>query len=224
MSDNPSNLQGLIDIAVHYGKRYRITYGPSKTKITISGPEIDRNFYADTKPWIMEGDRIPVTTDNDHLGQIVSGEKQIEKNIDNRIQKGRSAMFKLMGPTFAPNCILSPILKLHCYRTFVCPVLTSGLSSFVLRTNSLRSIIAFERKTLRSILQLSQSSPIPAIHFLTGELPMEGKLHRDAFSLLFYSIWSNTNTKIYEIVRYLLQYASDNSRTWTIYLRQLSKL
>ena len=32
MSDNPSNLQGLIDIAVHYSKRYRITYGLSKNE------------------------------------------------------------------------------------------------------------------------------------------------------------------------------------------------
>ena len=37
MSDDPVKLQGLIDIAEHYGVRYRITYGASKTKITIYG-------------------------------------------------------------------------------------------------------------------------------------------------------------------------------------------
>ena len=42
MSEDPIKLQGLIDIAEHYGKRYRITYGASKTKITVSGSEIDR--------------------------------------------------------------------------------------------------------------------------------------------------------------------------------------
>ena len=36
MSDDPTKLQGLVDIAEHYGNRYRITYGASKTKITIS--------------------------------------------------------------------------------------------------------------------------------------------------------------------------------------------
>ena len=41
MSDHPVKLQGLIDIAEHYGKRYRITYGASKTKITVSGSQID---------------------------------------------------------------------------------------------------------------------------------------------------------------------------------------
>ena len=56
MSDDPVKLQGLIDIAEHYGKRYIITYGASKTKITVSGSEIDRQFYRDTTPWTMGGD------------------------------------------------------------------------------------------------------------------------------------------------------------------------
>ena len=48
MSDDPTKLQGLIKIAEHYGNRYRITYAASKTKITVSGPEIDRIYYRDT--------------------------------------------------------------------------------------------------------------------------------------------------------------------------------
>ena len=44
----------MIDIAAHYGSLYRIKYGASKTKITVSGPEIDINYYKDTKPWTMD--------------------------------------------------------------------------------------------------------------------------------------------------------------------------
>ena len=62
-----------------------------------------------------------------------------------------------------------------------------------------------------------------SIHFLTGELPKEGKIHKDVFSL-FYSIWSNPNTKIYLIVKYLLETSCDNSTTWAIHLLHLSKL
>ena len=59
-SDNPTKLQALIDIAAHYGSLYRIQYGASKTKITVSGPEIDVNYYRDTKPWKMAGQPIDV--------------------------------------------------------------------------------------------------------------------------------------------------------------------
>ena len=76
---------------------------------------------------------------------------------------------------------------------------------------------------MRGILKLSKSSPIPALHFIFGELPLEAKIHKDVFSNL-YSVLCNPNSKIYEIVKYLLEEAPENSRTWSIYLRHLAKL
>ena len=49
---------------------------------------------------------------------------------------------------------------------------------------------------------------------------MEGKVHRDIFSN-FFSIWSNQDTKIYELIKYLLKSSADNSRTWAVHLRHL---
>ena len=49
---------------------------------------------------------------------------------------------------------------------------------------------------------------------------MEGKLHRDLFSL-FFGVWNNPDTKIYEILKYLLKSSPDNSRTWAVHLRHL---
>ena len=223
MSDDPIKLQGLIDIAEHYGNRYRITYGASKTKITVSGSEIDRQFYTDTTPWTMGGEHIRVTEDIEHLGQVVSGKNQIEKNIDLRLKKGRGSLFKLLGPAFAYKCLLSPVVKLHLYRTYISPIVRSGLSSLTLRHHSLQPLIIFQRKTLRSILKLSKTSSIPALHFLTGELPIEGNIHRDVFSL-FYCVWANPDTKIHEIVNYLLKMSTENSRTWAIFVKQLCEL
>ena len=75
---------------------------------------------------------------------------------------------------------------------------------------------------MKSILKLSKTAPTPAIHFLTGELPIEGKIHRDVFSL-FYSIWTNPDTKIFEIVKYLVANSQVNSRTWSAHLRNLCR-
>ena len=216
-SDNPVKLQSLLDIASHYGSLYRIKYGASKTKITVSGSEIDRKHYFDTKPWIMDNQSVEVVENNEHLGQIVSGAKQEEKNIDQRISKARNALFGLLGPAFSYTCLLSPTVKLHFYRTFICPILRSGLSSFVLRDTHIYPLNVFQRKTLKGILKVSKQASTAAIHFITGELPIEAKIHRDIFSL-FYSIWSNPNTKIYAIVKYLLSSSSNMSRTWSIFV------
>ena len=75
----------------------------------------------------------------------------------------------------------------------------------------------------QSLLHLSKTAPTPAIHFLFGELPMEGKIHRDFFSL-FYSIWSKPDIKIFKIVKLLLENSSDNRRTWSVDLKLISKM
>ena len=223
MSDDPYKLQCILNLASHYGQMYQVKYGADKTKVTISGPQIDQQYYMDTKPWVMDGKQVSVVMNNEHLGQIVSGTSQLQKNVDNRISKGRNALFSLLGSSFAFKCKLSPEVKLHLMKTFINPVLRSGLSTFSLRSNNINPIAVFHRKTIKSILQLSISAPTPSIHFLTSELPIEAQIHQDVFSL-FYCVWNNPQTKIHKIVKYLLENSNEKSRAWTIHVRNLSRM
>ena len=127
----------------------------------------------------MGGDVVKVVENNDHLGQIVSGLNQEIKNVDGSLTKGRKSLYGLLGPGFAYKCMLSPIVQMHLFRTFTCPRLRSGLSSFALRSNQMLPLAIFHRKILKAFLKLSKTAPTLAIHFLLGELPMEGKIHRD---------------------------------------------
>ena len=144
-----------------------------------------------------------------------------EKNIDLKIKKARGALFKLLGPAFSAKCLLSPHVQIHLFRIFVCPVARSGLSSMTLRENHLNPLSSFRRKVIRGFLHLSDRSPIPSLFFLTGELPLVARFHRDIFSL-FYSIWINPETKIFQITKYLLQNCPLNSHTWARHIRNLS--
>ena len=122
MSDKQSKLQEQMNIAVHYGKMYRITYGAAKTKVTVVGSDVDVTYFTDVTPWKMDGQVVQVVTDNEHLGQIVSNVNQEQKNVDLKIQKGRNNLYSLLGSGFAFKSFLSPVLKLHIYRTFTCPI------------------------------------------------------------------------------------------------------
>ena len=73
-------LQSLLDIAEYYGLMYEVKYGASKTKITIVGSEIDRRYFTEVSPWHLNGQKVSIETDNEHLGQIVSGVEQERKN------------------------------------------------------------------------------------------------------------------------------------------------
>ena len=139
-------------------------------------------------------------------------------NIDLIMSKARNNIFGMLGAAFSYKCLLSPVLKVHLFRTYTCPILQSCLSCFSLRTNMLEPLAIFHRKTLKGILNLSKYATTPAIHFLLGELPIEGKLHCDVFSL-FFCIWRNPDSKIYSIMKYLLETSDENSRTWAVQIQ-----
>ena len=142
----------------------------------MTGSKVDIQFYEETMPWKMEGDPIKVVRDNEHLGLVVSGEDEEGKNVDARLSKGHKSLFGLLGPAFAQKCLLNPLLKLHIFRLFTCPITRCGLSAMALRSSDLKKINLFNNKVLRSFIGLSDKSPIVGLHLIFGELPMEAVL------------------------------------------------
>ena len=223
ITDDQTKLQGLLDIAEDYGQQYRIVYGASRTVISVVGSKKDMEYYKDIQPWTMDNLPVSVEDDNDHLGLVVSGCKEEEKNIDRKIKKARGAMFKLLGPAFSAKCLLSPQVKIHLFRVFVCPVARSGLSAMTLRDKHLEPLSSFHKKVIRGFLHLSDRSPIPSLYFLTGELPITARLHMDVFSL-FFNIWINPHTKIFKITKFLLENCPSNSHTWARHIKNLARI
>ena len=56
-----------LDLAFHYGDLFEVPYGSDKTKIVVYGANIDEEYYASVKPWKINGERIPVLQNNEHL-------------------------------------------------------------------------------------------------------------------------------------------------------------
>ena len=98
----------------------------------------------------MDGDPIKVVENIENLGQVVSGVHQIVKNVDLRIKKGRGSLYGLLGPAFAFECLLSPVLKLHFCRTYIYHILKYGISSFPIRKADIEPLAIYQRKILRS--------------------------------------------------------------------------
>ena len=118
--------------------------------------------------------------------------------------------------------MLSPLVKVHLWNTYNLPLLLSGLSALPIRPAQVRSLTLFQNKVFRGFLKLSQSSPIPAMYFLLGELPVEGELHISTLTL-FYNIWKSTNTKIHSIVKYMLMMCTESSVTWCNHIQLLCR-
>ena len=213
LASSPSSLQAALDIISHYAHRYQLKFNASKTKIVVTGSKQDMAFYKDTTPWRLNGEVVKVVDTNDHLGLVVAGIDEEQKNVDQNIINCRNSLFALLGPAFSFKCLLSPAVQVHLWRTCCFPSLTSGLPALPIRPAQIKSLEIFQRKVLRGLLKLSKSSPNPALHFLLGELPVEGVLHIRTLGL-FHNLWCNPNSTVFAMVKYILMMGSDNSTTW----------
>ena len=220
LSDSQSGLQSAINLVSHYAKRYRVVFNADKTKIVVTGSKVDMDYFRDISPWSLNNERITVVENNEHLGLVVSGLCEEQKNVDMNITKCRNSIFGLLGPIFAYSCKLSPTVQLHLWRIYCLPILKSGLSSLPLRPTALKPMQVFQNRILRGFLKLSDSSPVPCLYFLCGELPIEGKLHMDLLSI-FYNVLANPQTKVFDIVKYILMMADNKSTTWSAHLRMI---
>ena len=75
---------------------------------------------------------------------------------------------------------------------------------------------------MRGVLKLSKSSPIPALHFLLGELPAEAVLHIRTLGLL-HNIVCNPSCTVNSMVTYILMMCEENSTTWSNHTQLLCK-
>ena len=178
------------------------------------------SYYKDTSPLVLNGGSIPIVDNNDHLGLVVSGVKEEQKNIDKNIHQCRKSLFSLLGPLFSFKCLLSPLTQVHLWRTYNLPVLLSGLSSLPIRPTNIKSLAIFHNKVMRGFLKLSDSSPIPGLHFLLGELPVEAHIHIASLTL-FHNLWSNPATTVHDLVKYILKMCSSTTTTWSNHIQIL---
>ena len=223
LSNDPRNLQGLIDIVGHYGRRYWLQFGAEKTRVTVTGSNTDMDYYQDIKLWTLYGENLTVSEDNDHLGLLVSGRNEVTKNLEKNIRSTRGMLFKFLGNIFAYKCKLSPRIQYHAWQIYIKPVLRSGLAALPVSPSKVKPLSVFHHKILRAILKLSSRSPIAPLYFLLGELPIEATLHMDILSL-FWNIWVNPNTQAHEVLKYLLKVAGSNSHTWSAHVRAIFKV
>ena len=76
---------------------------------------------------------------------------------------------------------------------------------------------------MRGFLKLSMSSPVPALHFLLGELTAEAHIHIQTLSL-FHNLWANPDITVFELVKFILRMCRDNSTTWSNHVQILCKI
>ena len=123
-----------------------------------------------------------------------------QKNVDNNIAQCRKSLFGLLGPALSYKCKLSPLSQHHLWTVYALPVLLSGLSALPIRPTVMKTLTIFHNKILRGFLKLSKSSPVPALYFLLGELPLEARVHLSTLAFLHCSTMLSSRVSISSVV------------------------
>ena len=51
--------------------------------------------------WKMDGETVDVADENEHLGLVVTGFHEEQRNIEENISRGRRSLYSLLGPAFS---------------------------------------------------------------------------------------------------------------------------
>ena len=112
-------------------------FGAEKTKVTVTGSRHDIQYYKDINIWSLYGEKLNMSEDNEHLGQVVSGIDEERKNVDKNIMATRDTLFGFLGNIFSYKFKLSQAVRYHTWSVFIIPVLV-WTSSSPQKTNSIK--------------------------------------------------------------------------------------
>jgi len=176
ISNNPLELQTMIDIVVDFSKREGYLLQPTKSvvlpvKSKCKSMEINEGF------WKLNDCNMPIVTQASHIGIQKSENCSAMTTVTENIRKARRALYSLMGTGLHGENGLDPETAMSMIRTFILPILTYGLEIVLPKGKNLDNINRQYKKWIKQILSLYINVADPAVFILVGTLPIEAEMH-----------------------------------------------
>jgi hypothetical protein len=182
-----SQLDGqiMLLLATYYANREHYVVHPEKSLILPINfsSKAELEFFTSTKPLQIYGASANVATEITHLGIQRNDKGSATSTFDARLSTARRTLYSLTGAGLHGFNGLPPTTCLHLYNVYVMPRLIYGIESLNYSTQNVKSLETFHHTCLRNILSLPQRTAIPALHILTGILPIESFLLHQLFLL-----------------------------------------
>ncbi|CAC5371114.1 unnamed protein product [Mytilus coruscus] len=137
------------------------------------------------------------------------------------VKKARRAMYSLMPAGLHGKNGLDIQTLLHIFNIYVIPVLLYGLELVTPSGKKLDIIDIFHKKCIKQLLSLPTSTATPAIYILSGQLPIEGQIHKKILSL-FGNICRQPHDSLEKQIAYRqLLMKTDDSHSWFIIVKTI---
>ena len=106
------------------------------------------------------------------------------KTVDERIQSARRCAYFLMGAGLHGQNGVNPMVSLAMWNVFVLPCLLYGLDILTLIKTEISKINQSHKKFLKQIMHLPDRTANAAIYILSGQIPIEGEIHKRTLGTL----------------------------------------
>ncbi|VDI12876.1 Hypothetical predicted protein [Mytilus galloprovincialis] len=164
MSDNPEELQVLINMAYNYSRRERYKLQPVKSVILPVYPN-RRKQQEPSFPWSIGNSIMPIVSQTTHMGVLRTSKPDDPNPLYENVKKARRAMYSLMPAGLHGKNGLDIQSLLHIFNIYVIPVLLYGLELVTPTGKNLDIIDIFHKKCIKQLLSLQQVQLRPPYTF-----------------------------------------------------------
>ena len=124
----------------------------------------------------MGDTRFQVFHQETHLGMIRTPKDSSSKLVQENIKKARRSAYSLMSAGLYGYNGVHPRVGIKLWHTYALPVLTYGLEGRRLKLGDVEQLEKCQRRILRSIMNLPKSTAVPALHMMSGVVPVKAIL------------------------------------------------
>ena len=186
VANNPHSLQNLLDLSLHYCRRFNVELCPGKTILQVITPkkhDKEVKYLKEFAPIVLNQVKLQYKNTAVHVGIIRATTGNLP-NILDRIVAHKRAVAAVLHIGAARNHRGNPIAGLKLERVYGFPVLMSGLGALILKKSELAAINKHHKLTINNLLRLPTRTPQSVCYFLAGSLPGEALVHLRQLSLL----------------------------------------
>ena len=155
MTDDPDELQLMLDIAFDYSGMENYLLQPVKSVIVVAEPSKRAATKATAdrgdREWNLGGVPMPQVESTTHMGMPRGTVKFATEEVTVNIQKARRSMYSLMPAGLHGENGLDPQTVVHIFQVYVIPVLLYGLEVAVPSRANLDTLERFLRTSLKQI-------------------------------------------------------------------------
>ncbi|CAG2225506.1 unnamed protein product [Mytilus edulis] len=141
VSENPHELQYLVNIAAQYSEDHHYLLQPQKSVVIQVQPS-NRKKSEDPVRIFINNNAMPISDKSPHLGILRSTTTQ-DATVEQNITKSRRAAYSLMSAGMHGENGLDPSIAIQLFKTFVQPILTYGLEVILPTSKNLLKLETF---------------------------------------------------------------------------------